>query len=83
MNAKKQVVQKAHPYHQLINMFSPGNGSTETVINTTNADAIEIITVEKIRSRMIKNRESVARLRARKLVSCLFYDREGVFPIHL
>ncbi|KAJ9693500.1 hypothetical protein PVL29_012330 [Vitis rotundifolia] len=66
----------AHPYHQFINMFSPGNGSTEIVINTADADATETAVVEKIRRRMIKNREySAVRLRARKLDSEDFLNR--------
>ena len=71
VNAEKQAVQGAHPYHRFINMFGPGNRRTETVINTTDADVTETAIAEKIRRRMIKNRESAARSRARKLVSCL------------
>ncbi|CBI39787.3 hypothetical protein VitviT2T_030045 [Vitis vinifera] len=77
VNAEKQAVQGAHPYHQFINMFSPGNGSTETVINTADADATETAAAEKIRRRMIKNRESAARSRARKLA----YDAQQQIEI--
>ena len=77
MNAEKQVVQGAHSYHQFINMFSPGNSSIETVINTTNVDATKIVVAEKIRRKMIKNRESTTRLKSRKLVSCFSYVGDG------
>lgn len=69
VNAEKQAVRGGHHYHQFINMFGPGNSSTETVINTADADVTETVAAEKIRRRMIKNRESAARSRARKLVS--------------
>lgn len=71
VNAEKQAVHGAHHYHQFLNLLNPGNGSAETVINTVDADPAETAAAEKARRRMIKNRESAARSRARKLVSWL------------
>ena len=42
-------------------MFSPGNGSTETVVCTTGIDAIETAMAEEVWRIMVKNRESAAK----------------------